>query len=111
MDITIQWIFCDLKRTIDYCERKDEFKKFPEARIKEIYEKLKQKYGEPPNAESNVGKTSRLDITKNILISLGEALKRCQDNADLATFPGEDIKKLKEEFNSIAIAIKKGYWS
>jgi L-arabinose isomerase len=109
MDITIQLIFYDLKRAINYSEKDDEFKAFPGARIKEIYEKLKQKYSEPPNAESDIGKTNRLSITENILISLGEALKRCQGNAELATFPGEDIKKLKDEFSSIAI--KKGYWS
>jgi hypothetical protein len=109
MDITIQSIFCDLKRAIDYCERDDEFKRFPGARIKEIYDKLNQKYGEPPNAKSDIGMTSRLKIIENTLISLGEALKRCQDNAELETFPGEDIKKLKEEFSSMAI--NKGYWS
>jgi len=107
MDMTIQSIFCDLKRAIDYCEWDDEFKRFPGARIKEIYEKLKQKYGETTNAESDIGKISRLKIVENILISLCEALKRCQDNAELATFPGEDIKKLKEEFN--LVALKKGY--
>jgi len=109
MEITIQSIFCDLKRAIDYCERDDEFKRFPGAMIKEIYDKLNQKYGEPPNAKFDIGKISRLEIIENTLISLGEALKRCQDNAELETFPGEDIKKLKEEFNSMTI--KKGYWS